>query len=96
MKRSTLSWKELLAVAIAIVAFAGVVIMWRSEGHVFLTDATGAPNVITRDFYNSILPAIKNYSMAIGGLLLAISISYILLGSEEDISTSLDEQELKK
>lgn len=91
-----LNWKDFLAVAIGLVALAGLVIMFNSEGSVVLQNAAGTPGQIVKDFNANILPAIQQYSLAIGAILFAVSISYILLGSQDDISTSPSEPDSKK
>lgn len=96
MKRSKITWRDILAVLIGLVALAGIVIMWNAEGGVVLEKAAADPSVIVAEFNAHVLPGIQKYSMAIGGILLAISVAYILLGAEDDIETSLNEQELKK
>ena len=96
MKRSELTWRDYFAVLIGLAALVGLVVMFNAEGNVVLQNAAAAPEVIHNEFNARVLPAIQKYSLAIGGLLLAASIAYILLGASEDISTTLDEQESKK
>lgn len=96
MKRSKITWREVLAALIGLVALIGIGIMFNAEGFVFLKNAAADPSAIVAEFNAHVLPGIQRYSMAIGGILLAISIAYILLGAEDDIETSLNEQELKK
>jgi hypothetical protein len=96
MKRSKITWREIFAVLIGVAALAGLGVMWYQEGFVVLENAAAGPSVIVTEFNAHILPGIQKYSMAIGGILLAISVAYILLGADDDIETSLTEQELKK
>ena len=96
MKCCGLTWKDWLALAIGAAALTGVVLMWQAEGNVFLQNAAAAPSEVIREFNARILPGIQKYSLAIGGLLLAVSIAYVLLGAEDDIATTSNEQELKK
>jgi hypothetical protein len=95
MKRSDVTWKDIVAVLLGVAALAGLVIMFNSEANVVLHNVS-TPDVVLAQFNAHVLPSIKNYSLAIGAILLAVSISYILLGAQEDISTTLDEQDLKK
>jgi hypothetical protein len=96
MKCCGLTWKEWLALGIGVAALAGIVIMFQEEGKVILENADASSSEVARYFQTSVLPGMQNYSMAIGGILLAVSIAYILLGAEDDIATTMDEQELKK
>ena len=93
---ASLTWREWLAFFISVAALLGPIMMWNAEGLVKLANPAADPGAILADFQAKILPGIKQYSLAIGGVLLAISVSYILLGAQEDISTSLNDQELKK
>lgn len=93
---ASITWREWLAFFIGVAALAGPVIMWNAEGFVKLANPAADPGAILADFQAKILPGIQQYSLAIGGILLAISVSYILLGAQEDISTSLNDQDLKK
>ena len=95
MKRSELTWKDYLAVLLGLSALAGLVVMFNAEGNVVLHNVS-TPDVILQQFKQSVLPGMKKYSLAIGAILVVVSISYILLGAQEDISTTLDEQDLKK
>ena len=95
MKRSELTWKDIVAVLLGLSALVGLVIMFNSEAKVVLHNVAN-PTVVLEQFNAQVLPGIKKYSLAIGAILLAVSISYILLGAQEDISTTLDEQDLKK
>jgi hypothetical protein len=95
MKRSELTWKDYLAVLLGFSALAGLVIMFNAEGKVVLHNVA-TPDVILDQFNHRVLPGIKKYSLAFGAILLAVSVSYILLGAQEDTSTTLDEQDLKK
>jgi len=97
MKCCGLRLRDVLALGIALVALlGGLVMMFNAEGSVFLQNAAADPAAIHTEFYAHVLPGIRQYSLAIGGILLAISVAYILLGAEEDISTELDEKQLKK
>jgi hypothetical protein len=95
MKRSELTWKDYLAVLLGFSALAGLVVMFNSEAKVVLHNVA-TPEVVLQQFNAQVLPSIKKYSLAIGAILLAVSISFVLLGAQEDISTTLDEQDLKK
>ena len=95
MKRCDLTWKDIVAVLLGLSALAGLVIMFNSEAKVVLHNVA-TPDVVLAQFNAQVLPGIKKYSLAIGAILLVVSISYILLGAQEDISTALDEQDLKK
>lgn len=95
MKRSELTWKDYLAVLLGLSALAGLVIMFNAEGNVVLHNVS-TPTIVVDQFNHHVLPGIKKYSLAIGAILLAVSVSYILLGAQEDISTIVDEQDLKK
>ena len=95
MKCCDLTWKDYLAVLLGFSALAGLVVMFNAEGHVVLSNVTS--NEAVRDqFKAQVLPGIIQYSLAIGAILLAVSISFVVLGAQEDISTTLDEQDLKK
>jgi hypothetical protein len=97
MKRCSLRLKDLLAILIAVGALiVGVPTMFNSEWYVALKNPAADPAAIRHEFLTHVLPGIQNYSLAIGAILLAVGIAYILLGAEEDISTSLDEQDVKK
>jgi hypothetical protein len=61
-----------------------------------LQNANGTPHQIVQEFNQKVIEGIKQYSMAIGAILLTVSIAYILLGSQEEIATNLGEQESKK
>lgn len=98
-KRVRCPWRETLAVLITVVAAVMALSgMWRAEGHVDLKHLSSATNPaeIVAYFNHSVLPGIQDYSIAIGGLLLAVSIAFILLGAEEELSTAPDESTLKK
>ena len=95
MKRSAFTWKDILAVLLGLSALAGLVVMFNSEAKVVLHNVS-TPDVVLAQFNSQVLPGIKKYSLAIGAILLAVSISYILLGAQEDISTTLDEPDSKK
>jgi hypothetical protein len=95
MKRSELTWKDYLAVILGLSALAGLVVMFNAEANVQLHNAT-TPTAILQQFNAHVLPGIKKYSLAFGAILLVVGISLVLLGGQEDISTSLDEPGLKK
>lgn len=96
MKCCGLRLKDVLALVLALVVLIGLAVMFNAEGNVFLQNPAADPASIHREFFAHVLPGIKQYSLAIGAILLAVSVAYILLGAEEDISTALDEKELKK
>lgn len=96
MKSSKLTWKDFGAVLIALATLYGIYVMFNSEGFVVLQNAAGTPGQIVQDFNSKVLPAIKHYSMAIGLILLAVSIAYILLGSQDEIETNLSEPGTQK
>jgi hypothetical protein len=77
---------EIVAVVIAVAALAGLVVMLNSEIHIL-------PGVTTELFESQVLPNLQIYSLALGLVLLVVSIAYILLGRAEDISTTLDKQD---
>jgi len=84
MKRSELTWKDIVAILLGLAALAGLVVMFNSEAKVVL-HSVASPDVVLEQFKVQVLPGIKKYSLAIGAILLAVSISYILLGAQEDI-----------
>jgi hypothetical protein len=96
MKSPSVSWRDALAVLIALAAFAGVAGMFLAESHVVLP-AQVVPIATTLSEYGAnVLPNLQKYSLAFGAILVAISVSYILLGHEEEIATSVASQPDKK
>jgi len=96
MKSPNLSWRDVLAVIIALGALTGVAAMFLSEGHVVLPDQVVPMATTLRTYTDSVLPHLQKYSFAFGAILVAVSISYILLGHEEEISTSVAQPDQKK
>jgi hypothetical protein len=101
MKRD-LTWKDMLAVVIALVALAGVGMMFNAEAGVWLqnslslqhlTAITASPDDIRKTFVQFVLPNMQNYSLALGLVLFGASVAYILLGRENDIETVLDDRD---
>jgi hypothetical protein len=79
-----LSLKDVLALFIGLAALVGLGVMLMSEPVV-----NAGLNLAT--YTSQVLPGLKNYAYALGLLLLVVSISYILLGRENDIETKADE-----
>jgi hypothetical protein len=96
MKSPKLSWRDVLAVLIAVLALAGIAAMFMSEGHVVLPDQVVPMADTLRTYIGSVLPNLQKYSFAFGAILVTVSISYILLGHEEEISTSVAQPDQKK
>jgi hypothetical protein len=86
MKSCKCSLTEIVAVVIALAALAGLVVMLNAEMQIL-------PGVTTELFERQVLPNLQIYSLALGLVLLVASIAYILLGREEEISTTLDKQD---
>lgn len=82
-----LTFKDILAVAIALVALAGVALMFMAEGQV-------VPD--TFDYQTQVLPSLQKYCWALGSVFVAVSVAYILLGRQNDIATIVDEPDAKK
>jgi hypothetical protein len=96
MKSPKFSVRDCIAIIIALASLAGLVVMFQSEGHVVLSQYAAPMSATFTEYGHQVLPNLQKYSLAFGLILLAASIAYILLGHEEELSTSLDEQELKK
>jgi hypothetical protein len=96
MKSPNLSWRDVLAVIIALAALTGVAAMFLSEGHVVLPAEVVPMAETLRTYTHSVLPNLQNYSLAFGAILVAVSISYILLGHEEEVATSVAQPDQKK
>lgn len=98
-----LNWKDFLAVIIGLASAIGIYVMFSAEAGIWLVKVTNGQaepllkqaDILTR-FNEAVLPGIQKYSFAMGAILLAVSISYILLGSQDDISTSPNEPNSKK
>lgn len=78
-----LCWKDVLAVLIGLVTLAGLAVMFVSE--------PGAATSI-EDYKAEVLPKLKQYAGALGAILFAVSIAYILLGRDNDVETRADEK----
>jgi hypothetical protein len=96
MNLPKLSVRDWLAGLIALLSLAGLWVMFSAEGNVFLSHYAAPMQQTLGEYGVKVLPNLQRYSLAMGVILLAVSVAYILLGHEEDISTTLDEQELKK
>lgn len=96
MKSPKFSWRDALAVLIALVSMIGLAAMFTSEGHIVLSNQTGPISEMVGEYGAKVLPSLQKYSLAFGAILVAVSFSYILLGHEEEISTALTEQDKKK
>lgn len=103
MNSSKSNWRDLLALLIALVSLFGLWVMFNAEGSVWLVKFVGGkpeevlkPLDIYHQFQSVILPGLQKYSFAIGLVLFAVSISYILLGAQEEIATALDEPKNKQ
>ncbi len=96
MKSLSVSWRDALAVLIALAAFGGVAAMFLAESHVVLPMQV-APMATTLSVYGAnVLPNLQKYSFALGAIFVAVSVSYILLGHEEEIATTSVAQPDKK
>ncbi|HEY9745814.1 MAG TPA: hypothetical protein V6C99_06310 [Oculatellaceae cyanobacterium] len=82
-----LSFKDVLAVALALVAMTGLFVMWNAEISVVPGDTFNYQH-----YLKNVLPGLKQYATAFGAMLLAVSIAYILLGHDNDIETHIDEK----
>lgn len=98
-----LNWKDFLAVMIGLASAVGIYFMFNAEANIWLVkmvnnkpEALLQPAEILSRFNSAVLPSIQKYSLAMGAILLVVSISYILLGSQDDISTSPSEPDSKK
>lgn len=103
-------WRDLLALLIAGASLYGLWVMFNAEWGVWLVKFVSnpdkpkellsqellQPSAILSQYNSVILPSLKNYSMAIGLILLAVSVAYILLGAQDEISTLPDEPNPKK
>lgn len=103
MNSSKNNWRDVLALLIAVASLYGLWIMFNAEGSVWLVNLVGGqpeeilnPLDISSKFKAVIKPGLQQYSLAIGIVLFAVSISYILLGAQEEISTALDEPKNKQ
>jgi hypothetical protein len=103
MNSSKNNWRDLLALLIAVASLFGLWVMFNAEGSVWLVTLVGGqpeeilnPLAISKQFEAVIKPGLQQYSLAIGVVLFAVSISYILLGAQEEISTALDEPKNKQ
>lgn len=85
MKCCKFELKEIIAVVIALAAVLGLGVMLLAEGNIM-------PGTTPELYQGQVLPALKKYSLALGVIFLVVSVSYILLGRSEDISTRLDDQ----
>ncbi|WP_373531492.1 hypothetical protein [Vampirovibrio sp.] len=96
-------WRDLAALLIAVVSLAGLWVMFSAEGSIWLVKFVNGkpqellePVAILTQYNKVILPNLQKYSWAIGLTLFAVSVSYILLGSQDEIYTALDEPNSKK
>ncbi len=103
MNSSKNNWRDVLALLIAVASLFGLWVMFNAEGSVWLVNLVGGqpqeilnPLDIFKQFQSVILPGLQKYSFAIGLILFAVSISYILLGAQEEISTALDDPKTKQ
>src|SRR4051794_14490435 len=91
-----LSWRESLAVLLTLGALSGLVLMITAEGHVGLPPQATTMATILTDYLAHVLPNLQLYSLAFGAILVLASLSWILLGHQEEIATSLTESGPKK
>ncbi len=96
MTSCKLSWRDTLAVLLAVLSLVGLAAMFCAESSVVLPSKAAPMSVIFSIYGAHVLPALQKYSLAFGAILVVVSISYILLGHEEEISTVPGEQERKK
>lgn len=103
MNSSKNNWRDILALLIAVASLFGLWVMFNAEGSVWLVKFAGGkpedilkPLDIYQQFQSVILPGLQKYSFAIGLILFAVSISYILLGAQEEVSTALDDPKAKQ
>ncbi|MEM0951642.1 MAG: hypothetical protein AAGI66_05805 [Cyanobacteria bacterium P01_H01_bin.74] len=89
-KKKLLNTKETTALLIALVSAIGILVMWNAEGLVVLEASMDNPSEILKQFNAMILPGIQKYSLAMGAILFAISITFVLIDGEDDISTTND------
>jgi hypothetical protein len=96
-------WRDLAALLIAGASLLGLWVMFTAEGSIWLVKFVGGqpqellqPVAILNQYNHVILPSLQKYSWAIGLILFAVSVSYILLGSQDEIYTALDEPNSKK
>lgn len=80
-----LKLKDILALIIGLSVIACLVIMLNGEANV-----VPGPTFNYEHYVKVVLPGLKQYAGAFGIILLAVSIAYILLGSENDIATRPD------
>jgi hypothetical protein len=92
MKSPSLSWRDAFAVIIAFAAFAAVAAMFLAESNVVLPGQVAPMATMLTQYNADVLPNLQKYSFAFGAILVAVSISFILLGHEEEIATSLNTQ----
>jgi hypothetical protein len=90
-----LSAREGFAVLLALVSLAGVLAMFLAEGGVELSSQSASMSDLLTQYAARVLPSLQKYSLAIGAVMVAVSISYILLGHEEEISTVPGEEQRK-
>ena len=88
--------REFLAVALALASLVGLAAMFMAESGVVLTSQSMPMPALLTQYAARVLPSLQKYSLAIGVVMVAVSISYILLGHEEEISTIPAEQERQK
>lgn len=96
MKSPQLTLRDYLALLIGLASLAGLAGMFFAEGNVILSHYAAPMQQTFTEYAHKVLPGLQKYSLAIGMIMLAVSVAYILLGHEEDIATALNEQELKK
>ena len=106
MKCCKLQPKDIAGILIALASLTAVVLMLNAEVGVSLDAALkkmamhgGITNPalatsaqITAAYQAYVLPNLQLYSLALGLLLLAVSIAYIMVGRSDDIVTSPDER----
>lgn len=89
--------RDILAVLIAVAALACIVVMFNAEGRVVLPDALlqRPDQEIAEYFARNVLPSLKRYSWGIGLAMTAAAVAFILMGHENDLVTSADEETKK-
>ena len=88
-----LTGKDIVVILVSLASLAGVAFMLMAEGPVLQVAPGTSLEVVRSQFDAAILPTVVQYSLAFGLMLLVLSLVYILLvGREDDIITSSDEQ----
>ena len=96
MKSSKFSVRDGLALLIALLSLGGLVVMFNAEGNMVLSQFAAPMTQTLQEYNGKVLPNLQAFSLAFGCILLAVSIAFILLGHEEEISTALNEADRKK